>query len=69
MIRSGSDGDKLRAIESVINRVHGKPTERVEQVVQESETERTLRTMTHEQRTAWLLELERRRELRLVDSA
>jgi hypothetical protein len=41
--------------------VYGRPTERVEQITAESETERELREMTREQRTAALLELESRR--------
>jgi hypothetical protein len=68
IIDNGNDADALRAIQEWTNRVYGRPTDRVEQVTAESETERTLRDMTREQRTAWLLELERRRELRLVDA-
>jgi hypothetical protein len=66
VIENGSDSDKLRAIEQLMNRVYGRPTERVGQIPVESKTERTLREMTREQRTAWLIELERRRELRLT---
>jgi hypothetical protein len=66
VIENGSDSDKLRAIEQLLNRVYGRPTERVGQIPVESKTERTLREMTREQRTAWLIELERRRALRLT---
>jgi hypothetical protein len=54
------DADALRAIHEWTNRVYGRPTERVEQVQVESETERQLREMTPQERTARLIELEGR---------
>jgi hypothetical protein len=68
IIKHGNDADALRAIHEWTNRVYGRPTERVEQVMPESETERQLREMSKEERTAKLLELERRSKLRLVDT-
>jgi hypothetical protein len=64
LLEAGLKGGDWRALEALINRVHGKPTERHEDVTIRSDTERQLDVMTREQRTAWLLELERRRELR-----
>jgi hypothetical protein len=64
IVRNGSDADALRAIEALNSRVLGRPTERVE--VDAAERPRTmdeLRKLTHEQRQALLLELERGGEL------
>jgi hypothetical protein len=60
IIDNGNDADALRAIHEWTNRVYGRPTERVEQVTAESETERELREMSREERTAALIELERK---------
>jgi hypothetical protein len=67
-LKAARDGD-WRAAEALMSRIYGKPTERVENATAEPETVKRLREMSREERTAWLLELERRRELRLVDSA
>lgn len=64
-LKAARDGD-WRAAEALMSRIYGKPTERVENATAEPETVKRLREMSREERTAWLLELERRRELRLV---
>jgi hypothetical protein len=60
IIKHGNDADALRAIHEWTNRVYGRPTERIEQVTAESETERRIRDMIKEERTAALIKLERK---------
>jgi hypothetical protein len=55
--RTSSRGDPPRPRR---HRVYGRPTERVEQVTAECETERRIRDMTKEERTAALIKLERK---------
>jgi hypothetical protein len=63
------DANALRAIPEWMNRVYGRPTERIAQVDVNAEPERVkqLRQMSREERIAYLRKLEASGQLQVVD--
>jgi hypothetical protein len=59
IVEHGGDADALRAIEAMLSRVCGRPTERVETVeVREPETVEQLRAMSVDERAALIRPLQ-----------